>query len=405
MKHDLTPRERLLTVLQGKIPDMVPVCPYLDEYYPREYLGKTKINMVDDLIEIACDFGFDLMLRTVGLVPRSMPDSPQLLYTGSDTHWLESITIGNPDENEAKKWKVETKREVISDDGKVIRVTNSISTPGGVLHEITIVTEIRPNYFFATKEEPLIKGRRDLEIYRSYFPRSLNYSDSLLKYAKDRIGEGGIILPTAPGGPFNSAEYLCGMERLLVAPLTEPEFYHELMLTCLEIDLPIARMLAQAGPDLIRVNGNIANGRLIGPDYFRRYILPYEKKYISAIQELGVPVLYHNCGYSNSLLECYADMGTIALESLSPPPVGDVDLAEAKKRIGNQVVLVGNLDQVHFLRKETDQRKVAEVVKQTVAAGAPGGRFILSTTDQLYDDTPEENLRTMVNTAREVGRY
>ena len=51
------------------------------------------------------------------------------------------------------------------------------------------------------------------------------------------------------------------------------------------------------------------------------------------------------------LLERIADMGPDAMETLTPPGMGgDVDLAEAKRRVGERVCLVGGWDQFHFSR-------------------------------------------------------
>jgi uroporphyrinogen decarboxylase len=51
---------------------------------------------------------------------------------------------------------------------------------------------------------------------------------------------------------------------------------------------------------------------------------------------------------------------------------------------------------------------VEDVVRESRAAidaAAGGGRFILSTGDQCGRDTPDENLRAMVETARTYGQY
>lgn len=48
---------------------------------------------------------------------------------------------------------------------------------------------------------------------------------------------------------------------------------------------------------------------------------------------------------------------------------------------------------------------VVEASKKAIDAAATGGRFILSTGDQCGRDTPDENLRAMVETARTYGKY
>jgi uroporphyrinogen decarboxylase len=51
------------------------------------------------------------------------------------------------------------------------------------------------------------------------------------------------------------------------------------------------------------------------------------------------------------------------------------------------------------------RQDVVAAAKKAIDDAAAGGRFILSTGDQCGRDTPDENLRAMVETARTYGRY
>ena len=44
-----------------------------------------------------------------------------------------------------------------------------------------------------------------------------------------------------------------------------------------------------AGADFISLAGNEANGRAVGPEYFRRHVLPYEIRLVEALHGLGGP--------------------------------------------------------------------------------------------------------------------
>jgi hypothetical protein len=73
-----------------------------------------------------------------------------------------------------------------------------------------------------------------------------------------------------------------------------------------------------------------------------------------------------------------ADMGIDSIEPLEPPPYGDVDLAEAKRLVGDRMLLSGNVVSQAF-----DSMGAGEVradVKRSIDAGAPGGGFTLRTT-------------------------
>lgn len=56
--------------------------------------------------------------------------------------------------------------------------------------------------------------------------------------------------------------------------------------------------------------------------------------------------------------------------------MGDVDFADAKRRIGANIALVGNIQTHDLMIATTDQ--VRRSVRRTMAEGKPGGRFALS---------------------------
>jgi uroporphyrinogen decarboxylase len=84
--------------------------------------------------------------------------------------------------------------------------------------------------------------------------------------------------------------------------------------------------------------------------------------------------------------------------------MGDCDLAEIKRLWGAKLTLKGNLHTTDVMLRGA----VADVVaasKAAIDAAAAGGRFILSTGDQCGRDTPDDNLKAMVDTARGYERY
>ena len=71
---------------------------------------------------------------------------------------------------------------------------------------------------------------------------------------------------------------------------------------------------------------------------------------------------------------------------------------------GSKIVLKGNLHTTDvMLRGSVDD--VVATSRKAINDAAAGGGFILSTGDQCGRDTPDENLRAMVETARTYGRY
>ena len=187
-------------------------------------------------------------------------------------------------------------------------------------------------------------------------------------------------------------------------PYEDEATYRALMDGIANAMVAYTEALGETAIDCIGIQGHMAGGTTTGPDFFRTFVQPYEKRVINAIHAAGKYSMDHNCGFARSLHENYRELGMTVWETLSSPPRGDNDLATAKAILGKDICLLGNLDQVDFLKRATPA-EVAERTRATVEAGKPGGRYIFSTSDYLELNTPRENVVAMIEAAKEAGRY
>lgn len=98
----------------------------------------------------------------------------------------------------------------------------------------------------------------------------------------------------------------------------------------------------------------------------------------AAVKAVGVPVYTHTCGRIGDRLELMAETGTDGIDTLDPPPLGNVELAEAKRRIGDRLFIKGNMNSVALLAYQTKEQVIAEAAER-IRIGMPGGGYILST--------------------------
>jgi uroporphyrinogen-III decarboxylase len=136
---------------------------------------------------------------------------------------------------------------------------------------------------------------------------------------------------------------------------------------------------------------------------FSEFIQPDDTRIVQAAHDAGMRVHFHICGKKNAFLEQVADMGIDALETLTPPSAaGDVDLADAKRRIGDRVCLMGGFLS-HILTFGTPSEIEAEV-QRCLERAAPGGGYILSPSGRIDPETPEENLLAFTRAGRDASR-
>jgi len=127
-----------------------------------------------------------------------------------------------------------------------------------------------------------------------------------------------------------------------------------------------------------------ATAPLLAPRYFDEFVIPFDTQLVDLIQCHGSWPVIHCHGQLDGVLERIADMGAVGLHPMEAPPMGDVPLAEVKRRVGDRLCLIGNIqigDVIALAPEEIDQQ-VGEAVKD----GAAGGGFILSITASPYEE-------------------
>jgi uroporphyrinogen-III decarboxylase len=175
------------------------------------------------------------------------------------------------------------------------------------------------------------------------------------------------------------------LEDLIFATYDDPEWVHELLKILHRRKKTYIESLKGAHFDVHELGGGSASSTVISPKLFEKFVAPYDTDLIATAHAVGQRIAYHTCGGMMPILELVAAMGPDAMETFTPPGMGaDVDLAEAKRRIGDKVCMIGGFDQFHFFVGCTPEQTRAEVRRCFDAAGGNGG-YILCPSDHFFD--------------------
>ena len=371
----MTGKERMLAALNREAPDRLPCS--IHQWQP--YHLQTYMNGMDELeafravgLDAAIPFceGMEQMW-----VPRD-PDTPDL---SPDWHIEPQILSSDPDDT-------------------VVRYT--VTTPEGDLSYAT-----GTNRYTTWITERLIKDpERDLDLIEKYMPVP-RLDQGRITEVYDRIGDAGILRGFVWGEQAGCWQHACclyGEEPMIFAAIDTPAWVHRLLEVLLAKKLRfIEESLDGARFDLIETGGGAGSSTVISPAMHEEFCLPYARRVHNACHAVGQKVTYHTCGGMMPLLDLIAANGCDASETLSPPGVGgDVtDLAEIKRRIGDQVALIGGMNQFQVLKQGTPEDVRAEVHRLFEAAG-PGGGYICSACDHFFE-APPENLKAFADAGRE----
>jgi len=93
------------------------------------------------------------------------------------------------------------------------------------------------------------------------------------------------------------------------------------------------------------------------------------------------------------------------VDAINPlEPVAGMDIAEVKRRYGDQVCLIGNIDCGELLSRGTPQQ-VRQVVQETIRQAAPGGGYIMSSSNTIHSSVKPENYQAMIEATHLYGAY
>ena len=150
------------------------------------------------------------------------------------------------------------------------------------------------------------------------------------------------------------------------------------------------------------ISSAFAGGGFISPRQYEKFVLPYEAEVVGRIHRAGVPVYTHTCGDIGDRLELLADTGTDGIDTLDPPPLGSVDLEDAKRRVGQRVFFKGNIDPVNTLLAKS-REEVRRDALDRLRVGSPGSGYILSSACSVSPRVPPENLTVLVEASEEFA--
>ena len=203
---------------------------------------------------------------------------------------------------------------------------------------------------------------------------------------------------------FMWSAYLMGIDQILMDFLIEPEKVQIVLDRVLECNLQVVRRAIRAGAEVVILGDDYASNRgpMMSPGIFRQFLLPRLKTMVDMIHEEGAFCIKHSDGNLYSLLEMIVSAGPDGLNPIEP--VAGMELRRVKQLVGDRVCLVGNIDCGHLLPHGTAD-EVREAVRQAIADAAPGGGYILSSSNSIHSSCSPANFVAMVRACQEFGRY
>jgi uroporphyrinogen-III decarboxylase len=367
----MTHKERLLAALRRGKPDRLPVTTHhLMQYFLDKYFGGKSTQ------EFFEHYDLDAITWPVCHKPNDAVGDYFDPLQG-ESGFLEARRVWS------ERWQIFAD-DISTQDCQAMRYR--FVTPKGTL---TMVTQSNEQTTWVV-EHP-VKEKSDIELIGEFATHPLCDVEAVNRIADD-YGERGLVRCHVPcfevfgqPGTWQDACCLYGTEQLILATYDDPEWVDEFLGILFRRKQSYIRSMAGAKFDLIELGGGSASTTVISPKIFDKFVAPYDSELIALAHEAGQRIVYHTCGGMMPILERIAAMQPDAMETLTPPGMGgDMELAKAKKRIGEKVCMIGGFDQFHYLIGCTPEETRAAVRACFEAAGEGGG-YILCPSDHFFD--------------------
>ena len=202
---------------------------------------------------------------------------------------------------------------------------------------------------------------------------------------------------------FAAPQYLRGgLENLAIDFKLNPSLAESLAKISEEYYIQLYRRVIKEGIEIILLGDDYAGntGPLVSPADFQQFILPGLTRIVAEIHKAGAYCIKHTDGNLWKIMDMLVGTG---LDCLGPLQASaGTDLALIKSRYP-KVAVMGSVE-VDVLVRGTKEEVIKET-RENIKKYSPGGRHILSSSNTISSGVKPENLRAMIETAKKSGSY
>ena len=331
--NTLDSRQRLLRAIARQDVDYTP-CSFMSFSILR---NKHK----QDLFEVALaekEMGLDPMLFIPTLSRWQRRDHPD----------LRGLPVRFHPDVKTKIWR----------DGDLLtgRLFKEYETPAGTLSTRVRLSDDWPHgefipfiddYQIPRADKPLVTSPKDLESLE-YLLVPPNEADVQAfgveaSIARSFADENGVLLAGGWGVGMDMANWLCGMENLMVLMLEQPQFVSQILEMIHVWNMQRMEIVLSADIDLYIRRAWYEGCDFVIPKFFQHEVLPRLKAEVALAHERGVKFGYICSSGTKPMLDFYNEAGIDVLIGIDPIQGTYTDMPLMKKKIGERVCLWGGV--------------------------------------------------------------
>lgn len=337
---DMTAKQRLLAAMTGKEIDRVPWSPFLAYYWehlPPQVTAEGQVRYMQKM-------GADPLLRGFHVLS-------DVKYSGCE----------------------------ITTEQKGNQNYETIHTPVGNLTKVHTYSSTADSWFLTGHP---VQTEEDFKILQYFMEHAvITPNPTAFEAEAKKYGDEALFVPSIgihSKTAFQSlVEHWCGTEALTYALYDFPETVEECLAVMQQKDMETVQNAVKTSAEVFNFFEDSSTTN-ISPSFFEKYTAPEIDAWGKLIHQNEKLLLHHACGHLKDLLPLIAKTEIDILESISPPPTGNIEIVDAVKFLPEHIAIVGGIEPTFF---ETCTMEQLESYATKLLADMKGRRFVMANSD------------------------
>ncbi|MEM1574234.1 MAG: uroporphyrinogen decarboxylase family protein [Candidatus Methanomethylicaceae archaeon] len=260
--------------------------------------------------------------------------------------------------------------------------------------------------YIPIEKEPLIKSVEDIDKFIEVTSAENIIQSGKLDYAKlivEKFSSNKFICATISSPYWAALNTYFGFKGMVLNLYKRPKLIHYVLEKITEQSIEVLKAYGKVGINGIWIEECLSSASEISLNYFKNFVLPYNKELISEIKRLGMKSIYYCCGniYDRLELIIEADSDCISVEEGKKGFRNDISYVN--KVVAGRACIFGNLDAIKVLQNGTTEELRREIRRQ-ISVGYEYGKFVMSLGSPVTPQTPTSRVKEYIEIARQESK-
>jgi uroporphyrinogen-III decarboxylase len=248
--------------------------------------------------------------------------------------------------------------------------------------------------------EHFIKGPDDYRVMEYVYRDAVFYDNyDYLHEARRRVGGDGLVYVRIAKVPIQEMLYqMMGLERFSFDYHDRRDLFHSLHHTMLERYQEMFDLAVGAPVEILLFGDNISSD-VVGDERFRNYCMPIYKSLRERLVGTNKMLAVHMDGRLATLKDATAEAEFDIVEALTPPPMGDVSIREARQSWPDKALWINFTSSIHIEPADVIEAHTRQLLEE---AGSKRG-FAIGVTEDVPVEALEKSLDVILRVIKEHG--